>query len=165
MRFILGLFYSRVRLRSDQEPAATSLVDKVCAALQGTAVPERAPRYSSQSNGAAERALRRVVDQVRTLRSDVEARYAARLTPDHVIFPWLVRQSAFLVSRFAVKTNGSTAYRDVFDSGFTQEVVPFGERHLPHPDAEPQDDAGEKAPQSRCGMVARHLGGQDGGFS
>ena len=88
------------------------------------------PLHSSASNGAAERAIRSVDDEARTLRYDVEDRYGIKLTPDSVLWPWVVRHAAFLTARFAKRGSGTTSYQGAYGHSYTGELCPFGETVL-----------------------------------
>ena len=54
------------------------------------AVPEESAPGESQSNGAAERAVRSLEDQIRTMKLALEARLSCQIPTDHIIMRWLV---------------------------------------------------------------------------
>ena len=69
-------------------------------------------------------------DEARTLRYDVEERYGIKLTPDSVLWPWVVRHAAFLTARFAKRGSGTTSYQGAYGHSYTGELCPFGETVL-----------------------------------
>ncbi len=82
-------------------------------------VLENSPKYSSASNGAEERAIRALTDQLRILRFHVEGRYGIRTRPNSKFWPRLVRHAAFLVSRHAGGADGIAAFRAAYDRNRT----------------------------------------------
>ena len=85
--FARSLFMGKFRLRSDGEPAVVAVCNKVKEKLADTVILETTPRHSSGSNGQAERAIRSIGEQLRTLRFDTQARYSMKLTPNLAVWP------------------------------------------------------------------------------
>ena len=56
-------------------------------------------RYGSASNGLAERVIRTIGEQLRTLRYDTQNRYKTRITSESTFWPWLVIHAGFCVMR------------------------------------------------------------------
>ena len=100
---------------------------KVKAKMPDWAVVETCPRHSSASNGLAERSIRTIGEQLRTLRYDTQNRYKTRITPESAIWPWMVRYAGFCVMRYARGAGGITSFRAAYDPDLPQETVPFAE--------------------------------------
>ena len=79
----------------------------------------------SASNGLAERAIRTVGEQLRTLQHDTQNRHKTRNTLDSAIWPCMVRCAGFCVTRYARGAGGITPFRAAYDREYTQEIVPF----------------------------------------
>ena len=104
-----------------QESSAKAFVDDaikqagVFTLEDDDAVLEAVPEYSavgeSASNGKAERAGQTLEDQVRTLKSAVEAQINARVSARHPAMRWLVRHAALILNRFSVSRNEQTPYQ------------------------------------------------------
>eukprot|EP00975_Prorocentrum_lima_P042434 8915640-Prorocentrum_lima.AAC.1 len=58
---------------------------------------------------------------------DVERRYRIDITPEHVLWPWLVRHAGWCVDRYAVRKHGRTAFMQLNDCGYRGEIVVFAE--------------------------------------
>ena len=67
---------------------------------------------------------------VLTLRYSLESKCATPIVPDHVLWPWLIRHSAWAESRFAIKSNKKTSYENAFSLAYRGEVCQFGEKVL-----------------------------------
>eukprot|EP00969_Alexandrium_andersonii_P197749 8735881-Alexandrium_andersonii.AAC.1 len=81
--------HGKVRLKSDNDPTIVDLLNKVKAARKDEeTLLQFSPRYSSQSNGRAERVIQRIRKQARTLRLAIEDSYHTQVTPASVLWPW-----------------------------------------------------------------------------
>ena len=90
---------------------------------------ENTPRYTSASKGLAERAIRTIGEQLRTLRYDAENRYKTQITPESTVcHGWL--DAGFCVTRCARGGGGITPFRAAHDRDYTQELAPFAETVL-----------------------------------
>ena len=140
VRFIDRCGLTKVTLRTDGEPAMTSLADTVKDKREhGTILQQQqAPKHSSASKGAAERAHWEAQSQTRTMESQIAgACQTVAINHTHPIFPWTVRHSGWLMTRFLVKATGMTAYCAVYGVEYRRETVPFGETimiKIPVPD-------------------------------
>ena len=122
-----------LQLRHDSEPAMLDLCRKIKAKRDKsnkTTHLEPTPRYSSASNGRAERTIQTVRKQMVTLRLALEAELKVVITANSPVYAWLARHAAWLIARFAIKLNGRSAYTEVFDSVYRSELLPFGETVL-----------------------------------
>ena len=118
-------------VKSDNEPALTSLVD-AWAKLRGVEgvgkmIVEHSPVHSSQSNGVVERGIQAVQGMVRTLRSAVEGRWGIRLEVDHAVWPWLVEYAGYLLTRCEVSHDGKTPYERLKGKRARLQGMEFGE--------------------------------------
>ena len=128
-KFLTLLRHDSIRLRTDGEPTIVALANKIAKAREPkVTVLEVTPRYSSQSNGKAERTIQTVRRQAITIKLDVEARYRTKVLPS--MWAWLIRHSAWLIARFHVKTNKRTCFHELHECHYNSEVLPFGETVL-----------------------------------
>ena len=82
---------TKVVMENDQEPAIVEVQRK---SRGGTFVRDRPPKNSevgeSQSNGEVENAIKRLQEQLRMLKDDLEAKTGLDIEMRHPIIPWLV---------------------------------------------------------------------------
>ena len=122
--YVKRLGYSELVIRSDGEPSITAIVDRFMAEIKKTGVQarvraEKTPRYSSQSLGAVGSIQAQLQKQVRTLKTDLEAKIKSHLLTSMAVWPWLVRHSAWLVERYQMRANGRTSDQDCFRTAYT----------------------------------------------
>ena len=122
-----ALGYSRVVLKSDQEPAIKELKARVKMERAEDIIMEEAPAYEHRANGEVERAIQTVQGQVRTLKSALEARYRTTMGQDWSVLPWMVRHAGNSISRYLKGADGLTAYRRLKGREFKKEAAEFGE--------------------------------------
>ena len=99
---------THVILQSDQEDYLIALT-KAVANRMGNITTRTSPAYSSQSQGGVERAHRTLFGQIRTLRAQMFQSYNRTITMKHLIMPWIVRHSAYIVNRYAIHATHSRA--------------------------------------------------------
>ena len=128
VKFIEGFFHKHVRLRCDGEPATVALANKVKHMAGDLVKLETTPKHSSASN-PAERAIQAVEEQARTIRAECQMRFGSGETfgADKPIWPWLLRDAGWQISRYKQKGNGMKAYTQAHGEHYTHEVVPFAE--------------------------------------
>ena len=84
--------YSRVILKSDNEPAIVRLLKESLKALRveglDQAGEEHSLPYDPQANGGAEIGVKLVKGQLKTLRSSLEARVGFKIPVAHPINTW-----------------------------------------------------------------------------
>ena len=85
------------------------------------------PVGESQSNGAAENAVKQVQKHVRIIRDGLEARYKGKVEGTHPAMTWLVRHAAGVKSRLQKGEDGRTAFERLRGKGFKGKWVEFGE--------------------------------------
>ena len=109
--FAQSLFVGRFRLRCDNEPVVLAVAEKVKEKFPESVLLETTPHHSSASTGLAERAVRAIGEQVRTLRYDAQDRYKTLITPSSPVWPWLVRHAGFNITRYSHRAGGATPFR------------------------------------------------------
>ena len=78
--------------------------------------------------GLVERAHGEIQSHIRIMNPQIAgACQTAAISHAHPIFPWIVRHSSWLMTRFLVKATGMTAYAAVYGEEYRKEIVPFGE--------------------------------------
>ena len=78
--------------------------------------------------GRVEDAGKRVRDQARVLKDQVEYKCRGKIGLDSDVMQWLVRWSAMVITRFKVGKDGKTAWERMKGKRCDLEVVPFGEK-------------------------------------
>merc|ERR1711888_459003 len=94
-----SLGYTKVVMKTDQEPAIMELKDSVRRSRTEEIIPEESPVEDSRSNGYIERAIQEIQGHIRTLKSAVEGRYEEEIAPDHPAIPWMVMHAAGTLNR------------------------------------------------------------------
>ena len=124
---IFSLGYSKVVIKSDQEPAIKTLIDSVMrriTALRGKVdmqiIPEESPVGESQSNGEVESAIKQVQGQYRTMRLSMQSNNRQVIPDNHIAAVWLVPHSAQTLNRYLAGQDGRVQ---------RMRVVPQGEEH------------------------------------
>ena len=88
--------------------------------------------------GGLERAHWEIQSQTRTIKSQIAgAHQTAESSHARPRFPWIVRHSGWLMTRFLVKATDMTAYAAVCGEEYRKEIAPFGETimiKIPVPD-------------------------------
>ena len=109
----VGCLHGNLIVRSDQEPAITSMINEVGrlrgAAGGGRFIVEACPVGSSGSNGRVERAIQSVQDQVRVMRVALQDRWKVDVSHRHAVFPWMLEYVAHLLIRYEVGRDGKKA--------------------------------------------------------
>ncbi len=125
--FIDDLGYTRIVIKSDQEPAIIALRNSV-KRLGIEVVPENSPAGEHQANGRAERAVQTIEMMVRTLKLNLEERLGRRFSMKHPIMSWLVLHAADNYNRFALDTAGRTPYQRWKGRPYRGQVLEFASR-------------------------------------
>ena len=99
---VLWLGYSRVILKSDNEPAIAKLLKESFKVLRVEGVDqaseEHPPPYDPQSNGAIEVGVKLIKGHFKTLRSGLERRVGYKIPVGHPLMEWLVMHSANILT-------------------------------------------------------------------
>ena len=109
--------YTRIILKSDDEPAIKALKESVKGATKVEVVLEEAKTGDHQSNGSVEQAVNETKKQVRAMKSWLEEKLEISINDRHAILTWLARHANFLITRYRVGQDGKTG-----------DCVPFEER-------------------------------------
>ena len=128
--FVKRMAYDRVRLRCDGEPSAKALQEQIIGICKAGGIQvdaEEAPKHSSQSMGSVGKFQDTHQRQLRAIRSDLETRYGVVIDPTWIVWPWMVRHTAWQLERFMVRGNGATAYEDSYGVACRGECLKFGE--------------------------------------
>lgn len=115
MDFSRRAIYLVSRVRVDGEPALVTVVQKAVETLIANGFRinlELAPKCSSKALGPVGQAQRKLQEQVRCLKTDLEVITGAKIDADMSIWTWLVRRSAWAIERYKAGGNGRTAYQD-----------------------------------------------------
>ena len=130
---IAWLGWSRVIIRSDNEPALVKLVVETLKTLKVNGIEQAAVEgsvpYDPQSNGAAEMAVGLLKGSLRSLLLGLERQIGAKVPVTHPLVTWLVRHAAMLRTMRVRGQDGLTAYQRIkgrATSGPT--LIGFGER-------------------------------------
>ena len=70
---------------------------------------EKSPKYSHQSNGAVEKAVRRIESLTRTYVRVLQEKLGYKVDSTSIVLPWLVRHAAYVLSRFVMRDDGRSA--------------------------------------------------------
>ena len=113
----------KVVIMSDGERSIRALAEAAAKSWGKEAALQTSAKGSHQSNGAVERAILENAKQVRTVINAFEMRFGIKVQVEDQYFPWLVRHSSWLISRFLVKSDGKTPYERLRGREYRGEVV------------------------------------------
>lgn len=121
-------------VQRDQEPSIVALVDLVIPKLQkeNFKVKKRdSPVRSSQSQGGIERYFRRLEEETRALRLEVERRTEMTLSTTMAFSHWLVRAASLNLLRFHVNPElNTTPFMRIWAHPYQGKIVFLGETVL-----------------------------------
>ena len=99
---IKWLGYSKLILKSDNEPAILKLLSEPLRELRIEGVPElleeHPPEYDPQSNGSAEVGVQLLKGQFRTIRSGLEGQLGFRIPVRHPLIAWMIKHAGNLIN-------------------------------------------------------------------
>ena len=125
------LGYTRLTLKSDNEPAIVKLLTEALRELRINGVSqvleEHPPEYDPQANGAAEVGVRLLKNHLRTLRCNLENEIGHRVPVRHPLVAWMASHAAALITWCAKGHDGRTAYQRVRGKEFRTRLLAFGE--------------------------------------
>ena len=122
------LGYGTVLLKCDGEPALKAVQEEVARVREGQTLLENSPAGDSQANGAAERAVQSVGEQVRAIRAGLEQRLGAQIPGAHPLTCWIVEHASDLLNKFLKGDDGKTPCQRLRGKIFKGNMVEFGER-------------------------------------
>ena len=123
------LGYTKVALKSDNEPAIVKLLKEALRELrvQGLeqCLEEHPPEYDPQANGSAEVGVKLVKGHLRTMRSCLESQIGFQVPVRHPLISWMVRHVADWICWNAKGHDGQTAYQRVKGRDFRTRLMQF----------------------------------------
>ena len=122
------LGYGTILLKCDGEPALKAVQEEVARQRSGQTLLENSPVGDSQANGAAERAVQSVSEQIRVIRLGLERRLGVRVPGAHPVTTWIVEHASDLLNKFLKGDDGKTPYQRLRGKTFNGTTVEFGER-------------------------------------
>lgn len=125
-----GMKEVKTILKTDQEPAMTSVQIAVQEFRPKEVIPINSPVGESECSGRVENAIRRIQEKTRALRHPIEKGTREKLQEDTPIMTWMVRWFAELISKYAVGEDGKSPYKRIRGSKCGTPLVPFGETIL-----------------------------------
>ena len=115
-------------MKSDGEPAIRAVQEEVKRRRMENTILENSPPGDSRANGAAERAVKAVSEQVRVLRAGLQARLESVLKGNHPVTTWLIQHAADCLNKYQMGEDGKTAYERLKGKPFQRPAVEFGEK-------------------------------------
>ena len=94
------------------------------------AVPELTHPGESATNGLAERSIRTVGEQTRTLLAALEARIKLPVPNDHAMLGWVVQHASYCLNHFLVGKDGETPYSRLHGKSSSKKLCELGEKVL-----------------------------------
>ncbi|CAK0900469.1 unnamed protein product, partial [Prorocentrum cordatum] len=118
-----------VALRADQGPVIQALLVELRRRQveHRRAAIEKSTKHDSKANGGIEVVARRVESPTRTCVAVTEDMRKTEATSQSVIPPWLARHSAYIITRFALKSDGRSAWATMQGKEFTSPLAGVGE--------------------------------------
>ena len=114
----------KVILLTDAEHSIRALAEAAAKEWRKECQLQVAPRESHASNGAAERAILELARQARTLVSGLEHHFPEfKMLPTHKMYSWIIRHSAWLLTRYLVKLDGRTPYERLRGREYRGEIA------------------------------------------
>ena len=124
--------YSRVILKSDNEPAIVSLLQEALKGLRAEgleqAAEEHPPPYDYQANGGIEVGCKLVRGHLRTMLVCLEHRLQAKIPTTHAVMTWLVEHVANVLTWRVKGQDGRTPYHRLRGRVFNGKLIGSGER-------------------------------------
>ena len=114
---IRWLGYSRVVLKSDNEPAVVKLLQEALRELRvmglDQCLEEHSPEYDPQANGSAEVGVRLMKGHFRTLKYCLEKQIGFRNPSRHPLVAWMARHACHVINWCSKGHDGRSAYERV----------------------------------------------------
>ena len=93
---------------------------------QSDTILENSPKGDSQSNGAAENAVREAEGMIGTWKMSVGEKLKAVIDNKHVLLPWLVIHAGVIITRYETVHEGKMANQKIKNKGPSNKMLPFG---------------------------------------
>eukprot|EP00973_Karenia_brevis_P058723 8178425-Karenia_brevis.AAC.1 len=113
-----------IDLRSDTESSVRAIQDKILSLRAAAGLKTRITNgktRDSKSMGLVETSIRHWRGKLITLRMDVQAKYGRQLTPGHLLWSWVPRHAAWLITRFQTRADGTTPFFGAFGFSYNGE--------------------------------------------
>ena len=127
---VVWLGYSKVILKSDNEPAIIKLSKEALATLKvpglEQAGEEHPPPYDSQANGSVENAVELMKCGFRTLKFCLERRIGKRIPPRHPIMSWLAPHAEAILRYRSRGEDGKVPNEWTRLRPFNSRLIAFG---------------------------------------
>ena len=122
--------HTEIILKGDGEPALVQVQGAVKNRRAHSTICQNPPAYNPQANGAVERAVQEVMNQIRVMKIGLEQRLATKITTDWKIMEWITELSAVLLNRCLIGKDGRTPYHRLIGKDSQKTLVEIGERVL-----------------------------------
>ena len=113
-------------LQTDKENGPIDLIRRIAAARKGRSQIRQTPKGSSTSNAYVERTHQSTQGLVKTMKDVVDKKCGVRVRADSAITAWMVRHAAWLISRFAIGSDGRSAFQRQHNIPYSGKNLPFG---------------------------------------
>ena len=117
-------------VKTDQEPSIEFYMIESRGEKSGRTIIEEAPKSSSGSNGACERAVQTIEGQMRAMKVALEDRWGLHIDPAHPVVTYMADYCAYLLNRLEVGVDGKTGYERVKGKKANVLGIEFGEKLL-----------------------------------
>ena len=128
MKDIDRVGHKKLCLKSDGERALVAIQEELRKQRIDETLSENSLVGDSRSNGIAERAVQSVAEQIRVLRTALEAKLKAKVPGNHPVICWLIEHSADLLNKYQEGDDGRTAYHRLRGKSWNHEMVEFGKK-------------------------------------
>ena len=119
--------YSRVMLKSDNEPAILQLLLESLRELRisglGQVLSEISPEYDPQNNGLVESAVKSWKGMFRTHKSALEERIGAHIPIGHALVSWIARWAGDVMLWTSKGSDGLTGYQRIRGKPFNLSLI------------------------------------------
>ena len=128
LRFLDFLGYTTVVVKSDQEAALGSLINrmKTHRGEHTQTMIEHSPVGDSKSNGFIERTIQSVEGQIRTLSSATQSRIGVKMVPGSALYAWMITHAANLINLYEIGQDGRVPYHRLRGRKLQTEMMEFG---------------------------------------
>ena len=121
-----GMRNIKIHVKTDQEFAVVNLLIAMQDLSPDRTIPVSSPVGESECNGRVEDTVRRVQENMRTLRQQIESSIKCNIPDEAPIMSWLVRWAAELLSTYVVGSDGRTPCERVHKEDCVTPFVQFG---------------------------------------
>ena len=127
VKWINELGWNKVIVQIDQENALGKLYEKIKTKIPEKMTIRKSPKYSPQSLADGEMVNGLIAGKIRTWMAELELGYGEKVRCDGVLFPWVVRHTAWTIARYHMNKSKTTPHRIIHGHDYTGELIPLGE--------------------------------------